>query len=334
MKKWFARLFGGAGGARPDSRPSGPASGPTSGPTPAPAAAAIAEATPDIDLAFFLWLAGPHVSGAPSGAELVLDELARLGRDPLDAASLVPRVPAVIPQLLRSLRDQDSSSAELARQLAQDAVLVAEVIREANSAYYRPLQPVKSLDAALMMIGQNGLRMLLARIAFRPLIQMQEAGFARQAAPAIWNQSEKCALAASLMAPGLGAGVFESYLAGLMQNLGLIVALRLAGRADASGKIPGSSEFGLRLFEVSRQLSATIAGHWEFPQDVVDGIAGVGRDAAPVLSKALARGDQIAKLRLLLDAHVLDEDDVLVADGLDNFERRCLGKLGALDGAG
>jgi len=185
-----------------------------------------------------------------------------------------------------------------------------------------------------MMIGQNGLRMLLARIAFRPLIQMQETGFARQAAPTIWNQSEKCALAASLMAPGLGAGVFESYLAGLMQNLGLIVALRLAGRADESGKIPGSSEFGLRLFDVSRQLSATIAGHWEFPQDVVDGIAGVGRAAAPVLSAALTRGDQIAKLRLLLDAHVLDEDDVLVADGLDNFERRCLGKLGALDGAG
>jgi HD-like signal output (HDOD) protein len=324
MKKWIDRMLGGDDKAARSEAP--PA---------AEAQAAPEQLAIEVDAAYYRWLtASSGYQATPDAEEHILDLVRTLAADPAAAAGLVPRIPELIPQLLRDLADDAVSAGDLARQVERDLVLVAEVIREANSAYYRPLQPVKSLDAALMMIGQNGLRMLLARIAFRPLIQMQEAGFARQAAPAIWNQSEKCALAASLMAPGLGAGVFESYLAGLMPNLGLIVALRLAGRADASGKIPGSSEFGLRLFEVSRQLSATIAGHWEFPQDVVDGIAGVGRDAAPVLSKALARGDQIAKLRLLLDAHVLDEDDVLVADGLDNFERRCLGKLGALDGAG
>jgi hypothetical protein len=42
------------------------------------------------------------------------------------------------------------------------------------------------------------------------------------------------------------------------------------------------------------------------------------------------RGDQIAKLRVLVDARVIEEDDTLVADGLDSFERRCLGKLADL----
>jgi len=324
MKKWIDRMLGGDHKAARSEAPA--AAEPEAGPQ---------QLAIEVDAAYYRWLtASSGYQATPEAEEHILDLVRTLAADPAAASGLVPRIPELIPQLLRDLADDNVSAGDLARQVERDLVLVAEVIREANSAYYRPLQPVKSLDAALMMIGQNGLRMLLARIAFRPLIQMQEAGFARQAAPTIWNQSEKCALAASLMAPGLGAGVFESYLAGLMQNVGLIVALRLAGRADESGKIPGSSEFGLRLFDVSRQLSATIAGHWEFPPDVVDGIAGVGRDAAPVLSKALVRGDQIAKLRLLLDAHVLDEDDALVADGLDNFERRCLGKLGALDGAG
>ena len=52
-----------------------------------------------------------------------------------------------------------------------------------------------------------------------------------------------------------------------------------------------------------------------------------GTPAASALARALERGDQIAKLRVLIDAHVVAEDDNLVADGLNSFERRCLGKL-------
>ena len=111
------------------------------------------------------------------------------------AADLVPRVPAVIPQLLRSLRDDSMSGADLSRQLAQDVVLVAEVIREANSPYYRPAAPIKTIEGAVMLLGQNGMRMLLARVAFRPIISSQSGPFALQAAPLVWRQSEACALA-------------------------------------------------------------------------------------------------------------------------------------------
>ncbi|WP_462176989.1 HDOD domain-containing protein, partial [Acinetobacter baumannii] len=90
-------------------------------------------------------------------------------------------------------------------------------------------------------------------------VRVKVQGVARQVAPNVWKHSERCAFAASVMAPGLSAGVFESYLAGLMQNLGLVVAFRLAERAVENGKIPGSSDFGRRLFDVSRSLSSTIA---------------------------------------------------------------------------
>ena len=300
----------------------------------APAAAAAApqaDAAQDlhvqVDATYYRWLtASAGYQAAPDVEDHLLDLVRTLALDPAAAGGLVPRIPELIPQLLRDLAD-DVSQGDLARSVERDMVLVAEVIREANSAYYRPLQPVKSLDGALLMLGQNGLRMLLARIAFRPLVRMADQGFARRAAPLVWNQAEKCALASSLMAPGLGAGVFEAYLAGLMQNLGLLVAFRLAERAAEAGKIPGSSEFGARLFAVSRALSASIAAHWEFPPEVIRGIATVGTPDATALAGALARGDQIAKLRVLIDARVIDDDDTMVADGLDSFERRCLGKL-------
>jgi HD-like signal output (HDOD) protein len=291
-----------------------------------------ANLTTEIDATYYRWLTGPAGYSAPADTEnLILDQIRNLSLSLGDAADLVPRVPEVIPQLLRSLRDEGVSTAELARQVAQDVVLAAEVIREANNAYYRPITPVKTIEAAIMMLGENGLRMLLARLAFRPLIKMQAGGFARRAAPHIWNQSEKCALAASLLAPGLTASIFESYLAGLMQNVGLIVAFRLAERVCPDGKVPGSSEFGASLLTCSRQLSAGIAKHWDFPQSVAGAIAQAGIPGESHLAQALAQGDRIAKLRLLIDGYVLSEDDKFVTEGLNDFQRRCLGKLLKLD---
>jgi HD-like signal output (HDOD) protein len=314
MKNWLNRLK-----PRPDA-PDAQAQPAAPDPSLDPAAAGI-------DAAWYQWLTASAATEVPDDMmRRILDQVGTLARDPAAAAQLVPRVPEVVPQLLRSLGDEDASSTELARQVSQDVVLVAEVIREANSAYYRPITPVKNAEAAIVMLGQNGLRMLLARIAFRPIVNMQAEGFAKRAAPRIWDQSVKCALAASLMAPGLTAGVFESYLAGLMQNVGLMVALRLADRTHP-GSVPADPGFGAALLAASRQISAGIAAHWDFPPEVAAAIARAGDPGDAVLAQALAQGDRIAKLRMLLDAHIIGEDDPMVADGLTSFQRRCLGKL-------
>jgi HD-like signal output (HDOD) protein len=282
----------------------------------------------DIDAAYYRWLTGSARFDAKPDVETgILDEVRALAARPDDAAGLVPRVPEVIPQLLGSLNDEDVSTADLSRLVVQDPVLVAEVIREANSAYYRPMTKIDTVEAAIKLLGQSGLRMVLARVAFRPVINMDSDGFARRVAPRVWDQSERCALAASLIAPGLPAGAFEAYLAGLMQNVGLIVAFRLC----PDRAVPGSTEFSGQLLALGRQLSAGIARHWEFPEEVAQAIEQGGAPDGSNLARALAQGDRIAKLRLLLDAGSVTEDDAVVADGLDSFQRRCLGKLAHME---
>jgi HD-like signal output (HDOD) protein len=285
----------------------------------------------DIDVAYYNWLTWSAGFAAPAELETaILEEARGLVDRPVDAAGLVPRVPEVITQLLGRLRDDDASAGELKAMVAKDVVLVAEVIREANSSYFSAMTPVKTIEAAIMRLGQDGLRMLLVRIAFRPVIRMQSGGFASRAAPRIWQQSERCALAASLVASGLSAGAFEAYLAGLIQNVGLIVAFRVADGLSPKGAMPRSSEFGIGMLAVGRELSAGIARHWEFPQDIYEAIAHAG-EPDTALAQALALGDRIAKLRLLLDAGAVAEDDALVTDSLDSFQRRCLGKLENLE---
>ncbi|MFC0251746.1 HDOD domain-containing protein [Massilia consociata] len=317
IKNWLARWFGGS------TRPGQAA--PTAQTAPAQEIVVNPPPALDIDLAFYRLLAGATAHAGDAPEQLILDELARLARDPGAAADLVPRVPSVVPQLLRSLRDENMSAADLARQVAQDVTLVAEVIREVNSPYYRPTAPVRTIEGALMLLGQNGLRMLLARVAFRPLISTQGGRLARQVAPQVWSQSEKCALAASSAAPVLGADPFEACLAGLMQNVGLIVAFRLVDQVSGAAALPQSDAFAAALQDSARTLSARIATQWEFPPPVAKAILEAGRPDAPPLAQALHEGDRLAKLRLLLDVGAAGAQGTAAA--LDGARRRIFDKL-------
>ncbi|CAN7306203.1 HDOD domain-containing protein [Massilia sp. LjRoot122] len=319
MKNWIGRLLGG------NEKETAAAAG-----TDEAAEVQTDNMTAEVDAAFYRWLV--RSSGTNASAEVeqqILDAVRALVDDPDKASVMVPRVPELITQLLGALSDENISISALSAEVGRDLVLVAEVIREANSAYYRPARPIEAIDGAVTMLGLNGLRMLLAKIAMRPLVRVKVQGVARQVAPVVWRHSERCAFAASVMAPGLSAGVFESYLAGLMQNVGLQVAFQVA-EGLCGGKVPGSGTFGVELFAASRQLSAVIARHWDFPAEVVEAIAWAGDPDGPQLAQALAQGDRIAKLRLLLDASVIEDDDSFVTDGLNGFQRRCLGKLAEL----
>jgi HD-like signal output (HDOD) protein len=321
MIKWIARWFNRSPAALVPGAPDAALPG---------GAADIAphERHDDIDSLFYRWLAGaPGSDVAPSIENMIIDGFMRLVEAPQSGADLVPRVPAVIPQLLRSLRDESVSGAEFSRQLAQDVVLVAEVIREANGPCYRPSTPVRTIEGAVMLLGQNGMRMLLARVAFRPIISTQSGHFARQAAPLVWRQSEACALAASMLAPAMRANPFEAYLAGLLHNVGLIVAFRLIDRIYTGGALPGSAEFSAALLSNARLLSSRIAVLWEFPATVSVAIAQAGQPGAPPLARVLALADRLATLRMLVDAGQFAADDPFVLEGLAPAELACFAKL-------
>lgn len=328
MKNWITRLFGAGGGVATPAPPAVPS-------VPAVSAAQRDDTdNGDPDFLYWQWLAEGVTAASPSPhTQLVLNELARLTRDPAAGAELVPRVPDIIPQLLRSLRDESVSGADLARQVGKDPSLAAEVIREANSPFHRPAKPVRTIDAALLVLGQNGLRMLLARAAFRPIAGTQGGRHARQVAPRVWSHTEYCALAASLLAPGLRADPFEAYLAGLMQDVGLIVALRLFDQAaDANaGALPQDAHDAAQLVAAARQLSARIALQWELPPPIAAAILGAAapHNATP-LAQVLGQADRVARLRVLLDAGLLAADHPALA-GLAAAGTRALERLAPAD---
>ncbi len=253
------------------------------------------------------------------------------------AADLVRRMPGLIPQLLQSLRSDTFSGTDLSRKISNDLVLVAAVIRLANSAILRSGRTISSVEHAVMVIGQEGLRQLITSVAFRPIIDLHSGHFTRLLAPRIWEQSERCALANRMMASDLKIAPFEAFLAGLVQNVGLIVALRMMDQFAKGSNQLGSGMFCARLLHNARTLSCSIGKQWNFPQSVTRAIDEQARvhDAGSMspLGQLLATGDYLSKVGILIEQGRLSADDSRLFDGLLPQALSCHHSLNELNAA-
>ena len=258
----------------------------------------------------------------------VLDALDVIVESRQSGVNLVRRMPGLIPQLLQSLRSDDFSGAELARKISNDVVLVAEVVRLANSAFYSTEQSIASIEHAVLVLGQNGLRQLISGVAFKPIIGANSGHFTRQIAPRLWQQAEQCALANRLLSEGEGVDHFEAFLTGLIQNVGLLAALRVIEQVADGDASLGSESFCNVLIQQSRKLSCSIAREWQFPPAIINAIEQQGGthtlDTMSPLARILSNGDFLSKVHLL-EAHQLLAADAL--DGLSAAGLRCLATL-------
>ncbi|HEY4541775.1 MAG TPA: HDOD domain-containing protein [Noviherbaspirillum sp.] len=270
--------------------------------------------------------------------DAILAELDAIVHSPQAGAHLVRRMPGVIPQLLQSLRDPDFSSAELARTIWHDVVLVSEVLRLANSVAYSPGNQITSIDHAILMLGQDGLRQLITSVAFKPIINMKSGSFTRLVAPRLWDQAERCALAARMLAQDSEVDPLDAFLAGLIHNVGLTVSLRVIDRM-AEGKQPiGSPTFCNALAATGRTLSANIGREWHFPESVTQAVRDVGvasqTENAPALSplaRVLQLGDYLSKLDTLRRQRRIAAGDPRITDYLSDRELACMRELAALN---
>jgi HD-like signal output (HDOD) protein len=360
MYRWLRRLISGpaapapAPAAEPSPVPAAPAPAApsaTAEPAPAAPAAGAAPAPPapparpaGAPIAFELldrvggaWNAWLYERTDEGGLELnpheaqVLEALAAILSSQQSGAALVRRMPGLIPQLLQSLRSESFSGSALSRTISSDVVLVAAVIRLANSCYQGTGTAVASVEQAVILIGQEGLRQLITTVAFRPIIDVNSGFYVRRLAPILWEHSERCAIAARAMAPKLGIEAFDAFLAALLQNVGLTVALRTMDQATHGEPLLGSGVFWAQLARDTRKLSVSIAREWNFPESVVKALAEQGglRKGAVMspLGRLLMLTDYLGKVRMLVEQGLLEDGDAALMAGLPPDAGECYGLL-------
>lgn len=271
----------------------------------------------------------PSDPAAPSPAHgltlaSLADAIERMSLDTTRAADWVPRVPAVLPGLLRSLRNEHSSAHDLATLIEQDVSLLAEALKEANSALYQRGEKVTQTEDAVRLIGSQGLRMLIARVAFRPVLGADAGPLMQAGAAHVWALGEACAHASRALAPARGVDPFEAFLSGLALNIGQLVALRMADRVahlarqDAHGLGPRTVPVGERadttsdnqaaqdIAHVVALLSHRVAARWELPDNVVGTLTAqtdpMARFQWPQAGELLSVAQEAARLKVLDEA--------------------------------
>ena len=183
------------------------------------------------------------------------------------AAELLPRAPAVVPQLLSMLRHDDRSLAALSQRVAADVMLSAEVIRQAHSAAHAhrhaPQGQAIDLPQALALLGVDGLKAVIARVVLRPLFDGQAGRLSALASARMWRHAEREAQHGATLAAGCGLDPFDGYLGGLVHGTGFTVALRALDRQPAPLALPVGEAFARRLAPLADALFGKVVADWQ-----------------------------------------------------------------------
>lgn len=355
MPWWLQRLLSafGAFPARPASAavpaPRSPpipmADGAADAPPPRPSGAPAPSGAPvsfeQLDHVNGVWNAWMFDStGAnPEGLELndaearVLSALANILSSQQSGTALVRRMPGVVPQLLQSLRSENFSGSALSRIISSDVVLVAAVIRLANSCCQGTGNSISSVEHAVILIGQEGLRQLITTVAFRPIVDVHSGFYVRRLAPRLWEHAERCAMSARRLAARMDVDPFDAFLAGLLHNVGMIVSLRIMDQVTKNDRRLGSEVFLAQLARDTRRLCAGIAREWHFPEAVVQALLEQGESrkgaAMSPLGRLLKLTDYLGKVRMLVENDLLDESDTGLFAGLAPQAVQCYSALAA-----
>lgn len=189
-----------------------------------------------------------------------------------DRERTLPRRPLLLPQLLRALNDPESTREGLSAIILQDPVLAADVLRTANSPFYRiAREPVDSLDRAIVLLGFEGLKSVVAASIMQPVFRAAKGQF-DAFAPTLWELAMRTATAAGIYAARTRtADPPTAQLLGLLSALGPLAVFRATGEAyKEHAQLVPRAEVHVRLIETHADAtSSAIASHWQLPETFV-----------------------------------------------------------------
>lgn len=131
-------------------------------------------------------------------------------------------LPEVYLRLQKIIDDPEHTRDQVARVVTHDPSLAARVLRLANSSYYSFPREIKSVSAAVGIIGEIDLRNLV--LATSVVGAMSSLGSEGVDIDEFWMHSLRCGIAARLIARAVGgANVEILFLAGILHDIGILV---------------------------------------------------------------------------------------------------------------
>ena len=188
-----------------------------------------------------------------------------------------PTPPAIVVRLVQLLAKDCVTSEEIGETMALDAAMAARVLHLANSVSLGGSTPVDSIPEAVLRVGVDGVRDIVFALAM--VGAMRPAHFDYRP---FWRHSLAVAFTAQALQTrtlNLGAPFPETYAAGLLHDIGMLVLDQLLGERYRDA-IETARTTSRPLAEVEHELLGTDHAQaggrmlevWHFPPILIDAV--------------------------------------------------------------
>jgi HD-like signal output (HDOD) protein len=254
--------------------------------------------------------------------------------DPATQRKYFPRRPNLLPQLMHAINDENVSRRQLTAIFARDPSLVGSLLKMANSPYYRvTLQPVESIERAIVILGSDGLRSVIASVLMQPIFQLPSTvGFARFP-EIVWEHALRSAHAAIPHAALVErVDAFAAELLNLITGLAEIVLFRAAmDHCAKSGREaqPAPQVIASLLGSHAATFAWRIAASWQLSELMLGALEEQMMDSEPTtaLGRSLRFGRCAGALAVLHANSMIDDATVrlsLPEAGLSPAHLKCM----------
>jgi HD-like signal output (HDOD) protein len=185
-------------------------------------------------------------------------------------ARYLPRRPSLLPRLLSAMNSDAGTMRDLARIIGGDPALLGNLLRVANSVFYRTTdKPVESLERAVTMVGTDGIRSVIATALLHP-VMASGAGWFAKFPENIWEQTQYAADAAEAHAVYVErVDGFHARLLTLLYGLATNSLFRILRDETALGTAESTKPAVVKLLqEWTAPTAQRIAANWELPLEL------------------------------------------------------------------
>jgi len=189
----------------------------------------------------------------------------------------LPATAAILPHLLRLLKSDSSSLAEVIELIRVDSAITARTLQMGSSTYYNARgTPCDSVAEAVHRVGFNEVYKLVSYAATAHLLLRALAPYRLQP-DQFWKRSVSCALAAEQLADHVGVNRNLAYTAGLLHGVGMVAIDCWSQREeidlhfDSEGLPAETTASESRLLGTTNAaVGAALLELWEFPPAIVE----------------------------------------------------------------
>ena len=173
-------------------------------------------------------------------------------------------------RIQQEIGKEDPDTRLIEKLIASDPALTSQVLRLANSAFYKGLTKVSTVHNAMIRIGITEIANIVTLVTHGKNFQSKDA-VVREILGKLWTHSVGCAIGSQWLAlkRGLRDLSHEAFIAGLLHDVGKLFLITTIDSIRASGRIasrPSPELIGELMETMHTKYGYALLKNWNLPE--------------------------------------------------------------------